>query len=141
MPAEVPAAVPPPASEAERQFQDGWAALRARDPVTAVPAFQRAATAAGTAPLGEDARFWHAVALSRAGRKGEARTALAGFVSAYPASPRAGEAAAMLGWALLDEGDLTGAATHFRAAARDKVSEVRASGEAGLAAITARAKR
>jgi TolA-binding protein len=80
------------------------------------------------------------VALARAGRSGPAIRALRSFLSTYPQSARAGEAAARLGWLLVDDGDLTRAERWFRAAADDPVPSVRNSARAGLERVTAPAR-
>jgi TolA-binding protein len=78
------------------------------------------------------------VARARAGAGASAIAALSRFLEAYPSSPRAGEAAAMLGWLLVDTGDLAGAERRFRAAENDPVDAVRASARKGLRAIASR---
>ncbi|HNF96810.1 MAG TPA: hypothetical protein PK493_05925, partial [Pseudomonadota bacterium] len=50
-------------------------------------------------------------------------------------SPRAGEAAAILGWLLLNQGQTEAAAKHFANASRDPRDEVQKSARAGLAAV------
>jgi TolA-binding protein len=120
---------------AESAFDEGWAALRSGDDRAAVDAFARAETAAGADALAEDASFWHAVALGRADREAEAGRVLVGFLDRFPWSPRAGEASAMLGWILLDAGDVEGAAARFRIAAGDTVPAVRESARRGLEAV------
>ncbi len=132
-----PAPTNAPQSETERQFQIGWAALRAKDPAAAAQAFGAAADAGSGAPLAEDARFWRAVALSRAGQRADTRSALATFIDRYPGSPRLGEASAMLGWLLLKDGDAARAEKLFRVAERDRVDEVHRNGLAGLTAVAA----
>jgi hypothetical protein len=53
----------------------------------------------------------------------------------YPTSGRRGEAAAMLGWLLIDAGRTYEARSLFRTAASDSSERVRASARQGLAAI------
>jgi TolA-binding protein len=91
-----------------------------------------AAAAAKDQPLGEDALFWMAVCQARIPHPAAARSSLAAFIARFPSSPRVGEASAMLGWILLDAGDLEGATRRFWAAAQDRVDEVRQSARAGL---------
>ena len=129
--------LPPSASPsiAEAEFGDGWRALRAERFADAAAAFERAAAAAGDQPLAEDASFWKSVCQARTGSRGTARVSLSAFIDRFPGSPRVGEASAMLGWILIDQGDLDGAAPLFAAAANDRVSNVRQSARSGLAEI------
>ncbi len=144
-----PAPTPPPETHSpapaefaptpgERDFHDGWTALTARSPARAADGFARAVQSSRGTALEEDARFWHGVALARAGRAAAARQALGEFLAGYPTSPRHGEASAMLGWLLLDAGDGPGARRRFQAAERDPVVEVRQSAAKGLAAVANR---
>jgi TolA-binding protein len=135
---EKPAPSPAPTDAVERQFQLGWSALRAHNHKEAARAFAVAASQAGEQPLAEDASFWHAVALERAAHDEAARTALAIFIARYPRSPRVGEASALLGWLLLENGDKAGASARFRAAMTDPVERVRSSASAGLQAVERR---
>jgi TolA-binding protein len=140
-----PAARPAPAARsahagpAERAFAQGWRALRSGGYAEAAGAFGRAANAGPTAALAEDARYWRAVALARAGHAGEARGAMTAFLELHRESARAGEISAMLGWLLLDVHDDKGAARRFTAAANDPVPAVRSSARAGLSAVARRA--
>ena len=122
-------------SPSELAFADGWEALRAQRFSDAAAAFQRASANAGDQPLVEDAWFWRAVCEARIPRKAAAKSSLAGFIDRFPHSSRMGEVSAMLGWLLLEEGDLEGARRLFAGAADDRVSEVRRSARAGLDAI------
>jgi hypothetical protein len=137
-PSEKPAPSPAPSDAVERHFQRGWSALRAHNPKEAARAFAAAASQAGEQPLAEDASFWHAVALQRVAHDEAARTALAIFIARYPHSPRVGEASALLGWLLLENGDKPGASARFRAAMSDPVARVRNSASAGLQAVERR---
>jgi len=120
---------------AEAAFGDGWRALRVQDFAEAEAAFQRAIDAAGDEPLAEDASFWKAACQARMRDESAARVSLAGFIDRFPRSPRVGEASAMLGWILLEQHDLEGAARRFAAAASDRVSTVRESARLGLEAV------
>jgi hypothetical protein len=124
-----------PPSPSELAFAAGWEALRAEHFSDAAAAFQRASADAGDQPLVEDAWFWRAVCEARIPRKAAAKSSLAGFIDRFPHSSRMGEVSAMLGWILLEEGDLEGARRLFAAAADDRVSEVRRSARTGLDAI------
>jgi len=127
----------PAPSSAERAFDSGFAALRSGDPSAAAAHFARAAALGGPG-LAEDSAFWRAVALDRAGGTADARAAYASFLGAYPASPRAGEAAVALGWLELDADLLDAADAHFALAAHDSSARVRASAENGLRAVAHR---
>jgi TolA-binding protein len=125
-------------SAVEIAFADGWQALRAQRFAEGAAAFARASAAAGRAPLAEDAWFWMAVCQARVPRPAQARSSLSAFIERFPRSPRVGEASGMLGWILLDEGELEGAARRFSVAARDPGDEVRRSARAGLEQVAAR---
>jgi hypothetical protein len=120
-------------SPAQQAFDDGWRAIRARDFDAAAAAFERAA--AGRGAVAEDAAYWRAVALARAGEAARAIAAFDDFLAGHPASTRAGEARVMAGWLLLERGERARAAHHFRAAAGDPTSRVRESAARGLAAL------
>lgn len=124
-----------PISAAERAFSEGWSALRKNDFSVAADAFGRAEQGASGEPIVEDARFWRAVALGRAGQVQAETAALQRFLSLHGGSPRAGEAAAILGWLLLNQGQTEAAAKHFANASRDPRDEVQKSARAGLAAV------
>jgi len=119
-------------SSAEIAFADGWQALRARRFAEAASAFGSASEAAKDQPLAQDAWFWRAVCQARIPRRVEARSSLAASTRRFPLSPRHREASAMLGWILLQDGDVEGAAQRFGAAEHDRVDEVRRSARAGL---------
>ena len=127
-----------PPRQVEALYDQAWSELRAGRAGNAAHVFERAALAAPGTPLAEDAAFWQGVALRRDGRRAPARRALATFIDRYPRSPRAGEAAAILGWLLLDDGDLAGAEHRLTAAAKDPVPRVRDSARAGLAELARR---
>jgi len=127
-----------PRRVAETSFEDGWRALRTGDPRGAATAFDRVLADSPEDPLAEDAGFWKAVCFDRAGLDADAAAAFGWFLGRYPASPRAGEASAMLGWLLLDAGDLDAAEARFRSAAADKAAHVRQAAAKGLEAIASR---
>ena len=140
-PATPPAARVPPAPDAraavfvresERLFEAGWSAFRAHDYGTAARAFERITLLHAGDPLAEDAAFWLAMAMARAGNRERAAAALASFVERFPGSSRVGEASLKLGWLLVDTGQAARAAARFRAALTDPSPEVRASAQAGL---------
>jgi TolA-binding protein len=125
-------------SAAETWFADGWQALRSQRLADAAAAFSRAVDAAGDQPLSEDAWFWLAVCQARSPRPAEARATLAAFIARFPHSPRVGEAADMLGWLLIDSGDLDGAERAFATAALRAGAGVRHSAKEGLRAVQVR---
>ncbi len=122
----------------EEAFAEGWQALRAGNADAAALSFARAAESAPQTALAEDSRFWEAVALARAGKTAAASRAMAGFLDSYPASPRAGELSAMLGWLLLDQGRVAEAKDRFVSALADPSDKVRQSAESGLLEVDAR---
>jgi TolA-binding protein len=139
--AEGPRGAGAAASAAERAFADGWSDLRAGRYADAAGAFARVTASGRHEALAEDALYWRAVALARAGHATEARAAMTSFIDGHRTSHRTGEMSAMLGWLLVDVHDDERAALMFEAAARDHAPAVRASAEAGLAAIARRARR
>lgn len=142
-------APPPPAATHEPPvrgldellFEEGWNALRAGDPAAAAPALERAFDARPDGPLAEDASFWHAVALARAGQRTAAGSALARYLDRFGGAARAGEASAMLGWLLLEQGDVAEAERRFSRAKDDPVPSVRDSARRGLAETERRRAR
>jgi len=112
-------------SPAQKAFEDGWSAIRSGKFDTAATAFEQAAALDAYGQVEEDARFWRAVALARAGRPIQAGAALELFLTAHAASSRAGEASVMLGWLLFEHGDYQGAAARFRAALDDPSPRIR----------------
>jgi len=137
-PVAAPTPEPPPPRPArhpaQQAFDDGWAALRRGDFDRAAAAFEPAARG-GAGAIAEDAAFWRAVALARAGRVAAAAQALDTFLISFPASAHAAEASAMLGWLLVQGGDLAAAERRFRAALAATSPRVRASARAGLEAV------
>lgn len=137
-PERLTVARPPEMSAAEQAFDEGWSALQRSEFGPAAAAFARIESAAGNESIVEDARFWRAVALGRSGQSQDAAYALRRFLSLHPGSSRAGEAAAILGWLLVKQGQFDEAKVRFHAAALDSRDEVRQSARAGLANLAAR---
>jgi TolA-binding protein len=125
-------------SAAETAFADGWQALRSQRLAEAAAAFSRAVDAAGDQPLAEDAWFWLAVCQARIPRPAEARETLTTFIARFPDWPRVGEAADMLGWLLVDSGDLAGAERAFATAVLGSGASVQRSAKEGLRAVQLR---
>jgi TolA-binding protein len=127
--------LPAPRSEARpAPFEAAWQLLRAGDSAGAADAF-REVVRTSTGSVREQGTFWLGVAQARAGRSREARATLEGFIDAFPASSRRGEASAVLGWLLVDAHELAGARRAFERAASDPVDRVRASAANGLARV------
>lgn len=124
--------------ELDALFGEGFAALRKKQFMEAAATFKRAATAAEQRPIAEDAWYWHAVSLGRAGRSEDAMRALRGFLTRHPRTTRSGEVSCMLGWLLYKAGRIDEAAACFRSAEKDRAPEVRESARLGLAATSAR---
>ncbi len=122
----------------ETAFRDGWSALKDNAYADSIEAFTEAINTPGAGKIAEDASFWRCVAYARLGRHQKALHALQRFVGTYPNSPRAGEASVMLGWKLLEAGDLDSAEKHFRKATLDKNRRIRISAEQGLSDITSK---
>ena len=139
-PPPAPAPVPAPAGrgEAQQAFDDGWRALRGSQFDDAAAGFERAANAGGDRRLTEDARYWRAVALGRAGKSVGAVEAFELFLARHPDSARAGEASVMLGWLLVDAEELAAAERRFRAALDDHSERVRKSAAEGVDAVQGR---
>ena len=126
-----------PGSPARRAFEEGWSDLLRGLFREAARSFERAAEESSGTPLVEDAHFWRAVALARAGEGNLAVPAFQDFLSDHPQSVRRGEAHVILGWLLFQRGDFSEAARHFQVAAQDQVTRVRESAAAGLRALPA----
>lgn|GEM_PF-1617030 len=122
---------------AELAFSGAWKTLRAGNYGIAADAFARCVELAPNGALAMDARYWRAIALARAGRDPEARRAMQRFVDRHPASSRAAELAAMLGWLLLDAGEPERAGGLFERALKSSAPDVRASARKGLDALEA----
>jgi TolA-binding protein len=142
-PAALPPAAPPlpgraaTPSASELGFVTGWNALRLGNYGVAADAFAHVLTTDPAAPLAEDARYWRAVALARAGSP-QARDAMRRFLRRHPASQRSPQMAVMLGWRALAAGDRPEAARAFRwALAHRPEPPVRRSAEQGLARLAA----
>jgi TolA-binding protein len=134
---EVEASTPsaPAVRPAEHLYQEAWDRMRGLDFVRAASLFEQVVTLEPESPLAEDAAYWGGVALGRADRSLQAVMAFRGFLESYPESTHAGEAAAMLGWMLVDQGETVSAKHWFEVAARSTVKAARESGLRGLAAM------
>ena len=134
-----PASKPLPAARDERPLGDipsfghAWSLLRDGDARAAAVEFAEVERLAHGRDIEEDALYWRAVAVGRAGDAAGSRTLFAAFLDRFPASSRAGEASAELGRLLLDAGDRSGARRAFERAARDPSPRVRAAAQDGLA--------
>jgi TolA-binding protein len=114
-------------------FERGWRALQASAYGEAIEGFNAAMMLKG--PLAQDARWWHAVALGRAGREAAMRRALRRFIGRYPTAARAAEAQVMLGWSLFAAGQIEAAEKAFAQGSRAARPAARKSAAAGQRAI------
>jgi hypothetical protein len=121
------------ATALEQHFAAGWQLLRAGKNAEAARELAAAATAGGDAPLAGDARYFQAIALTKAGRKTEAEHALVEFLDRSPHALRRGRAAVMLGRLIAERGDPAAARTWFEAALGDSDANVNAAAKSGLA--------
>jgi TolA-binding protein len=119
----------------ESLYDDAWDAMRAGEFAKAAARFANVISAAPRGALADEGAFWRAVATARAGRPALAIDRFREMLDDYPTSGRRGEAAAMLGWLLIDAGRTYEARSLFRTAASDSSERVRASARQGLAAI------
>ncbi len=122
-----------PTSSGERHFQAGWALLR--DHKYAAAADELALAAAGTGPLASDARYFQAVALTKAGRAKDAEAALVAFLDGAPTSTRRGRASVMLGRLIAARGDTKSARAWFTAALADPDASVAGAAKAELSRL------
>jgi hypothetical protein len=130
----------PPSTRAEHQprpasFERAWRLLNAGRAADAAEAFRDVEASSRGDAIVEDALFWRGVSLERADRPADARAVLLQFTARFPHSERIGEASAMLGWILLEAGDMDEARRAFERAENDKVDRVRASARSGLARL------
>jgi hypothetical protein len=143
VPATAHAAMPsddaPPAtrtaSATEQHFAAGWALLKQGKPVDAARELGLAADSDGDPQLAADARYFQAVALTRAGSKTEAEKALVAFLDHAPTSLRRGRAAVMLAKLIAERGDVKSARAWFESALGDPDPAVVAAARAGLAVL------
>ncbi len=117
----------------EIAYAEGWSALRDAQFHLAAESFARVLGSDRT-ELHEDAGFWRAVALARSSDPG-ARAAFQRFLQRFPDAARAGEASVALGWIFVEAGGVDDARAAFRRAVADPSAAVRASAQAGLAAL------
>jgi len=127
----------PIASEAPSQsaFAKGWHAMKQERFQQAAELFSEAIESGTSENAKQDASYWRAAALGRAGERFKAIEAFRWFVGHYPKSPRVGEASAMLGWLLIEDNRFDEAEIHFFRGSQDMSMRVRASAEAGLDAV------
>jgi len=135
--ASVAMALPTPDRESadhalEQHFAAGWRLLKAGKPGEAARELAWAADAGGDAELAGDARYFQAVALTRAGRKTEAERALVDFLDHAPHAARRGRAAVLLARLIAERGDRAAARAWFASAAHDRDPDVAAAARTGL---------
>jgi hypothetical protein len=125
-------ATPDPTAGAQTSFAHAWSLLRSGDPRAAAAELAQLQRQARGRDIEEDALYWRAVALHRSDDGAGAVACFAEFLERFPASSRAGEAAAALGWLLLQAGDRRGARQAFERAAGDPSPHVRSDAQQGL---------
>ncbi|MFN0248517.1 MAG: tetratricopeptide repeat protein [Kofleriaceae bacterium] len=130
--APAPSIAPAPSST-EQHFQAGWALLR--DGKYKAAAAELAIAASGTEPLASDARYFQAIALTKAGDVKEAEAALVAFLNQAPTSTRRGRAAVMLGRLIAARGDGKSARAWFTSALGDPDASVAGAAKAELAKL------
>jgi len=120
-------------SPTETSFRAGYALLRTN--TFAAAALELGKAADGDGPLAADARYFQAVALTKAGRAAEAERALVQFIDRAATSVRRGRAVVMLARLLAARGETTSARAWFEDAMRDSDASVVAAARAGIAAL------
>lgn len=130
-----PAPAPTGVKEVETHFQSGMSLLKAGKSAEAARELLAAAAAGGDDPLAADARYFAAVAFTKAGRKTEAEQQLLAFLDHAPHSIRRGRAAVMLGRLIAERGDAKSARAWFESALIDPDASVVAAARAGIAAL------
>jgi len=120
-------------SPTENHFRAGYALLRANKHVAAAIELGKAAD--GDGPLATDARYFQAIALSKAGRSRDAERALVAFLDRAPTSVRRGRASVMLARLLVERGDTKTARAWFESALADSDPSVATAARAGIDAL------
>ncbi|MFT3697606.1 MAG: tetratricopeptide repeat protein [Kofleriaceae bacterium] len=136
VPTQVPAHKPSTNAELEKHFTAGFQLLQQGKPADAARELETAANAGGDDPLAGDARYFEAVALTKAGRKTEAERALVAFLDRSPHALRRGRAAVMLARLVAERGDTAGARSWYQAAATDSDPAVVRAAKSGLASLS-----
>ena len=116
----------------EVHFRAGWALLRDGKAKEAAVELGAAADANPDDPLAADARYFQAVALERAGDRGQAERVLVAFLDHAPRSLRRGRAAVLLGRLLALRGDVDSARAWYKAAVDDPDPAIAGAARAGL---------
>lgn len=132
--AESPTPAIPAPTSVERSFKEAFDALRDGD--FGVAAARFAEVEDKSDPLAEDASYWRAVALGRAGRTADARRAMERNLERWPSSARAPEVSAMLGWILLRQGERDSARAWLEKAQTRGNAAVKESAAKGLAELS-----
>ena len=135
---DVPPSALPSVEAVRARMNEGLDKLAAGDLDTAAARFEAEAAIPGS-PFLEDATFWEAVALSR-GHKPTAIAKIQSFLARFPASAHRAEAEGVLGWQLLDGGDVDAARAAFDDAFNNGDARVRESAQAGIAKLGATAR-
>jgi hypothetical protein len=122
----------------ESDFVEGWRLYRAGEHSAAAEAFARATRDASDVGLAEDAAYWQASALRESGSDAAATRAWEGFVSRFPASARADEAAVHIGRARALEQRWDDARRWFERASDSADSRIREAAAEGIAELEGR---
>ncbi len=128
-----PAEAPDPVESA---FVEGLRRFKARDYPGAAESFG-VASRDPSAPAAEDAEYWRAIALAKAGRSEAAAEAMRAFLERRSDSARAGEMSLMLGRQLLDLGRIDEARPVFERGLRDRSPQIRERARRALKTIDA----
>ena len=123
-----------PASPAsnEESFDLAWSQLRRGEWDAAIRSFAAVAAQAHGQALEEDALYWQAVAMTRAGRSHEASQLFEAFLQRFAAGARTGTATLALAWLCFDAGQMDRARALFERAAQDSSAKVREGAYEGL---------
>lgn len=119
----------------QRAYEAGWMSLRTGDHRQAAAQFEAVLEHTSDSSLEQDARYFLAVSLARAKDADRAMETFESFLAKHASSPRAGEAAAALGWLRYDHGQHREAEALFQRAVESGAARARASGLDGLEAL------
>ncbi len=117
---------------AELGFSAGMTALQNQDFRRAAQQLSAAMKASPDPALAQDIAYWLAVAQGRAGNKQEAITSLQQYLADYPQAERRDEVKVMLGWLLLEKGQIKAAKALFKQGLQAGSPEIRDSAQRGL---------
>jgi TolA-binding protein len=127
--------IPPIKTSLEQHFATGMQLFKAGKAAEAARELGVAADSGSDDPLATDARYFQALAFTKAGRKTEAEGALVAFLDHAPHSVRRGRAAVLLGRLIAERGDRASAKAWFESATHDADPAVVSAAKAGLASV------